>query len=97
VALAAIGADEVAGILALDRARVASTETMPERVRSAAGLIAGTVPTKSWPGYAARSSAIASVEAVLQAMTITAGSKRSMSLPNSPTRRSRSASSSQPP
>ena len=29
---------------------VASTETRPERVRSAAGLIAGTVPTNGIPG-----------------------------------------------
>ena len=46
-----------------------------EREASAAGLIAGTVPTKRSCGCAARRGASTRVEAVLQAMTTRSGAK----------------------
>ena len=76
---------------------VASTETRPERVRSAAGLIAGTVPTKGWPGNFSRSASITSVEAVLQGMTEISGWNLSSSAPNRPRMWALSAGSSQAP
>ncbi len=54
----AIGGSGRAYIARLTVPGVASTETRPERVRSAAGLIAGTVPTKGWPGKASRSASM---------------------------------------
>ncbi len=77
---------------------VASTDTRPERVRSAAGLIAGTVPTNGWPGKAsAQIASITSVEAVLQAMTEISGSKRFKQVAEQSRMRARSAGSSQAP
>ncbi len=60
-------ADQVARILALHGAGRRQHRNEPERVRSAAGLIAGTMPTKGCSGNLSRSASITSVEAVLQA------------------------------
>ena len=46
--------DEVLRIVARHRALVPSTEIIFDRVRSAAGLIAGTVPTKGKVGQCTR-------------------------------------------
>jgi hypothetical protein len=77
-------ADEVAGVIRFIVPGVASTAITPLNVCSAAGLIAGTVPTK---GNAKRSlsDGRTSVEAVLQAMTTAAGRCSSMSWPTSET------------
>lgn len=48
---------------------VASTPTTPERVASAAGLTAGSIPTSGRSGYSRRSSAMPAAVAVLHATT----------------------------
>ncbi len=65
---------------------------MPLRVCSAAGLIAGTVPTIGISSTS-RTMPSAMVEAVLQAMQISRGEKRSAMRPNSPQTRAATSAS----
>ena len=76
---------------------VASTDTNFERDSAAAGLIAGTVPTKGRSGSALRKSASTSVEAVLQATTHRSGRMSSTRLRSTATTRGASSAADQSP